>query len=372
LARQHHALQEWLAFAGNAGSESNLDSSAITTQKAVTQRLETLRYIHADTFQLGRQLLDNAKVWDRYNDADKHVVNATFLEVRARHANTVESVVDVVTNVRQLSRHEVNADGSTPSTISSSISSHEDMAQEFLQRRLGVQLLCDHHVEMYKGKKSNGGISVQAPLSLSLSDAVLEAQHIVDVHLQVYPETHFEPAVTDATCTMVQPWVHHALVELLKNAMASAVAKMKLDHQNRNTSAASSATTPSPLLIRVREVTGASNGKNGSSDIAVDIVDRGIGVADIDAAFALGHSSAGRKWDRLDEQQSYAAVRSPLSSLGVGLPIFRYMMEHFGGSLTLTNNNSTNGSSGEDAGCTATILFPCDDTILERIPGDKT
>jgi pyruvate dehydrogenase kinase 2/3/4 len=361
LAWQHHALQNWIHSVSTSPTTHGTAYSGVSAA-TVTKPLETLRYIHQDTFSLGRQLLDTTKIWERFNDADKHVIHSTFLEIRARHANTIETVVDIVTTTRRQSLGgPADSNTTTPTTYS------EQAAEEFLQRRLGIQLLCDHHVELFKGKKSHGGIAVDAPLSVSLTDAVLEAQHIVDVHLQVYPETVIEPDVTSLstlTCTMVQPWVHHALVELLKNAMASTVARTKQERL----------VNVPPLYIRVTPArTSTQNDGNHNNDvIAVEIIDQGTGVADMASALRLGHSTAAdRKWDRLDHQQSYAAVRSPLSSLGVGLPVSRYMMEHFGGSVHLINNNNSARNTLYETGCTATILLPMNGTILERIPGEK-
>jgi len=173
-------------------------------------------------------------------------------------------------------------------------------------------------------------------------------------------------------------------VELLKNAMGSA-----RRNNNERTSSTCFTAIPDPVDILLSTVSATPSSTNKENDnpspdkssrsntntaIAIDIVDRGTGIAGsttgLERAFALGHSSVERRWDRLDEQQSYAAVRSPLSSLGVGLPTSRYMMEHFGGQLTLRNNNSDSGDDKELGGCTARIVLPTDDTILERVPGE--
>lgn len=413
LALQHQCLQEWImkehhlrtiTTHGNAADMAAADAAAATV---TMKRLDALRYVQADTYKLGRQLLENRTVWERFSDPDRHAVHATFLELRARHANTVETVVDVVTDLRRMNRRRSRL------TMTNDVQQHDDAtkvfqhnnndddddyyeraADCFLQRRLGIQLLCDHHVELFRSRREKtslgGVVSVEAPLHAVLTDAVSEAQHIVDVHLQTFPETTIimhPPAATKnnntadnagvVTCTMVRPWVHHALVELLKNAMASAVYQMKMDETS----------VPPPISIHVA-VTGNDDAtcNNNSAAVVIDIVDRGPGIADLTSAFALGHStslssaaaggsSRRKKWDRLDDQQSYADVRSPLSSLGVGLPVSRYMVEHFGGSLTVQNNNNfdrdnNDGAAAVVTGCTARIRLPKDDTILERIPGE--
>lgn len=383
LALQHQCLTDWsqLAFDGRIDSslfvqQEHTPATCVlpdSTKITVAKRLDTLRYIHADTFQLGRQLLSNKSVWERFSQADKHVVNASFLEIRARHANALEAVVDIVSAVRLARAHmpirnsryvdgemdleEEKAHGTAPCQDNP----HERIADIFCQGRLGIQLLCDHHVELYKNKKPHGGITKNSSLPELLNDAILEAQHIVDVHLQIFPEAIVTPAAstTDLTCTVVQPWLHFAVVELLKNGMASAVTQMKIDKQ----------TVPPPIAINV-----VQRNEHCNQRIGIDIIDQGTGVRDITAAFALGHSSIARKWDRLQEQQSYAAVRSPLSSLGVGLPVSCYMLEHFGGSLTLENNIDRDGriDSNGTKGCIASISIFNDETLLERIPGAST
>jgi len=353
LAAQHAGLQNWIDDIVRETTRTDGAMTAATLPPPSRRRrtdvvvvlkwLETLQYVHADTYRLGRRLLDNRDFWERWEAPDQHLANATVLELRARHANTLERVVDVVTELRN---HHPGEEEDANTSFLTRMHHHADV---FLQRRLGIQLLCDHHVELYKGV-ATGAVSVNAPLSAVLTDAVLEAQHTVDVHLQIYPETLVYPHNTDASCTLVRPWVHHALVEVLKNGMASTVQQMQND--------ASSSTTPAPIEIYVED--------DEKNRMVLEIVDRGTGIpggdAAIEDAFLLGHSSVGQKWDRLHEQQSYAAVRSPLCSLGVGLPASRYMMEHFGGALTLRNNS-------EHPGCTARIELPTDDTLLERIPG---
>ena len=55
-----------------------------------------------------------------------------------------------------------------------------------------------------------------------------------------------------------------------------------------------------------------------------------------DAAAAALRLRAGARYDRLEAQQSYAMVESPLSGNGVGLPISRlYARACFGGELEI-------------------------------------
>jgi hypothetical protein len=80
-------------------------------------------------------------------------------------------------------------------------------------------------------------------------------------------------------------------------------------------------------------------------DMEMDIQDEG-------RAFSSARSLSQVRWDRLHKQQSYAAVRQPLSSLGVGLMLSRLMMKVFKGDLYLSNNGSV-----ISYGCTATLLI---------------
>ncbi len=90
--------------------------------------------------------------------------------------------------------------------------------------------------------------------------------------------------------------------------------------------------TPKYLRIRIRDV--------------------GMGIEDEGRAFGSARSLSQVRWDRLHKQQSYAAVRQPLSSLGVGLTVSRLVMRAFGGNLYLSNNGGVIGN-----GCTATLLI---------------
>jgi pyruvate dehydrogenase kinase 2/3/4 len=98
----------------------------------------------------------------------------------------------------------------------------------------------------------------------------------------------------------------------------------------------------------------------------IQIIDQGTGVRDIDEAFGFARSSSRKRWDRLKEQQSYAAVRQPLGSLGVGLTLSRLMLRAFGGDLTLSNNHQGMMSGPNGSGCTATLMINLDDSYLAK------
>jgi len=292
-----------------------------------------LRYLHHDTHRLCRQVSDNFNLFGRWSDADRHVVLATLRQVRDRHAASLERWVDVAT--ANYGRDDGGRDG--------------DVVLEILRRRLGIQLLCQHGILLGNGTP-RGVASVDCPIRGCVEEAYTEAGHVCEAHLQTKPELQFVNKDGDAAkATVVRFWLHHALVELLKNAMKSSVEQSILVGQQH----------ASP--IRVVIGTAPDGGAVLKEDLVIDIEDDGIGLPassgdEKDRLFRIGHTSAKKRWDRLDEQQSYAAVRSPLSSLGVGLPVSRIMMQHFGGDVELLHRLS---------GCTARIRIPTDTTILE-------
>ena len=376
----------------------NDNSNILQLYNSVIKRIDTLQYIHYDTYRIGQQILHHpSQILVRQSPPDQHVIHTTFLEIRARHAKTIETIVDIVSDLRR-QPPQPPSDSIDESSTEFSFNNHdqnEKMAEQLLRRRIGIQLLCDHHVALHKGKV-HGGISVQARLlEHVLSDAIQEAKHIVDAHLPIVPEVIVEmvvdnhddttniqyhnrshdPTHPEIHCTMIQPWVHHAIVELLKNAMSSTVRQMQyMNHTMTSSSSSTTTPTPTPVYITCCDK---------KDSVTIDIIDAGTGIvvgnndndntAAIQQAFMLGHTTASiHRYDRLNEQQSYASVQiPPLSSLGVGLPLSRYFMEHFHGTLQLWNNNnhpnpSTTTVTTSTTGCTARIELWKDDTILER------
>ena len=416
LAVQHECLRAWKQALTNTEWHAPSTTTATITKTlqpplyhSVWKRIDTLQYIHYDTYRIGQQILVHpSNILHRQTKADQHVIHTTFLEIRARHAKTIETMVDLVSDLRTRPRAETEE--------ADDVDSHEQMAEYFLRRRIGIQLLCDHHVALHKG---TSGIRVGAPLlGEVLPDAIQEAKHIVDAHLPMVPEIivqmipttnpnhmneqhqppqpppqHSDSNNHEMTCTMVQPWVHHAIVELLKNAMSSTIRQMQYENHTKN--ATTTTTIPTPVYIKCYDT---------PHSIIIDIVDAGTGMGDttttdtnsddttprsttsIQRAFQLGHTTAASvRYDRLQEQQSYAAVQiPPLSSLGVGLPLSQYFVEHFGGTLQLWNNHDPTKNQQHPSrnttttttiatttaipstGCTARIELLKDNTIVER------
>ena len=373
-------------------------------------------------------LLDNNKpTIQRFSKADQDLITSTFEQIRSRHASTVENLADVVIGLRKIQGLDGydNSNKNRSSSSSSSSIIEKDLLESFLQERLGIQLLCDHYVSLSKQIKQvkkrqeevnndmllaslTGGIRIDCNFIDVLNDAILEAKHVCDANLGIAPEvyvvlgnqscknkTHNDERVTirsgmieddddeSMNITLIRPWIHHVLVEVLKNAMSSNVEKFINSHPSSSSSSSMTSTKvtlPPSIYVRV---------KNSDSFLICEVLDQGVGI-DTDTSeskcsdnsdntfeksFEFAFSSSSERWDRLDEQQSYAMVRSPLGSLGVGLTLSRLMMRMFGGDLMLCNRPSrlvlqeeTHGSKAHvliESGCTATIKLSRDPTIKE-------
>ena len=295
----------------------------VNDNQALSKDLKHLLFIHEDTHRLCSQLATQSAIYSRWNQADQRLISSTLAQVRNRHASTIERWVDMVTTNRLL----------------------QESILQILRGRLGMQLLCDHGVQQLDRHKPQGAVTMDCSIVDCLEDAYTEAKFLCDAHWQVSPDMDYR-VDDDVLVTCVRPWILHAMVELFKNAMNATVCDWDKE----------SSSLPPPIHVTI---------VNDGDFVQIDIQDQGRGLDDLNEhdietiLFGLGVSSADKKWDRLDEQQSYAMVRSPLSSLGVGLPMSRMMMEHFGGTVTLRSSPSIKG-------VVASIRLPRDTGILER------
>ena len=190
-----------------------------------------------------------------------------------------------------------------------------------------------------------------------IDDAVTEAKHVADANLGMAPEVIIQPDKSISSqdfCPppLIRSWLHHAIVEITKNAMTSNVQRYMQQ------SSTVSESTPPSVYINIEKETRLSDASH-SDFLRIQVIDQGTGLKDKAQAFGFAQSSSQKRWDRLQEQQSYAAVRQPLGSLGVGLPLSTLMMRVFGGDLSLSNHERGNDF---DSGCTATLLINYDDT----------
>ena len=383
--------------------------------------LKNLEILHADTFSITEHLLSNGRpTLKRFSEADKSLIAATFEQIRSRHAATVENIADISIELRSSDGIEIDCSSSSNSTSSSTGPRNEispPLLDGFLRDRLGIQLLCDHYVGINK-RKPGGGISVRCDFEDVLTDAILESKSICDANFGIVPEVHVvfdigtrigneggqynhnrnqledveeETEMSSGSgewdITLVRSWVHHALVELLKNGMTSSVQKASLlshDDADPDTDTDTD-TTPPDLIVRVRHTTKNKDNDKATSTagagsmqkyLVCEVMDQGLGLSEngINRAFEFAESSSQQRWDRIDEQQSYAMVRAPIGSLGVGLPLSRMMMQMFGGDIHLECrtqveniyiDETTETPYSLQGGCSASLILPVEDDIEE-------
>jgi pyruvate dehydrogenase kinase 2/3/4 len=381
LAMQHSRLKS-LSNAILGEDDDNTSSSSSSSRVArgsaresnedavnASRHLRGLLRLHENTYLIPQQVIDgdHRGVLEGYatRPNDRRYVAGVFDEIMSRHGSSVETLADAVICARR--RYEDIASTEERGDLPPIIGEFESNIESFLHSRLVMQLLCDHYTSMHKGR-STGAISLDADVSGLIDDASTEAKHVCDANLGVAPEVVIRPDddVHDdyRPPPIIRPWLHHAIVEVTKNAMNSNVIRWQ-----HSPSSETSDTMPPDVHISFGTTTGAMMGGSSSSSLAaaaandnpkylrILIRDVGMGIKDEGQAFGFARSSSQVRWDRLHEQQSYAAVRQPLASLGVGLTLSRLMLRAFGGDLYISNNGGIIGN-----GCTATLFINYDDT----------
>jgi len=342
--------------------DQNLSCQVVRREEQKSLKLlQNLQRLHTDTHQLAMGLIHGPNtVCQRFNKADQTIVEAVMEQIRSRHANTVEDLADVVLGLRKASdlkqhHHWQHDSGHKDFSVKSNTNDNSDdyhdellrLIDSFLRGRNGVQLLCDHYIGFCKGRP-HGAISANVNVWDVTHEAFLEAQHLCDANHGFSPELAPHPTYNNTSAPflhVIRPWVYHSLVEIFKNAMTSSVEKSK------RLSSEFPSMTPS-IQVQISQ--------NSDEQLTfIHVIDEGVGLNDHSRrkAFSFAETSQSRRWDRLQDQQSYAAVRAPLASLGVGLPLSRTMMRMFGGDITLLEN--------KNHGCTATLILSTDPTILE-------
>jgi pyruvate dehydrogenase kinase 2/3/4 len=344
------------------------------------RNLRHLVRVHEDTLQQCLRVTDHPAVFRRWSKPDQRAVSSLAEEVRSRHATGLERWTEFASSCG------AENDDEARETCQESLQA----IGRILQRRLGIQLLCDQLVKLGQGRNA---VAADCDLSAAVREAYTEAAALCDSHWQVVPELEIhvhDPSESDGTFTstndwehlgslraaVIRPWLHHALVELFKNAMnASVLQALRGDaHKLRDP-----LVEVPRLTVRVRAENNPATKKCGGDSlhpsILIDIRDRGVGLREssplsVSRMFILGAARLSddgnrRRWDRLDVQQSYAAVRSPLHGLGVGLPVSRLMMRHFGGDLTLHSTQNDPDKLQGGGGCLARIHIPIDPNLPE-------
>ncbi|KAG7341587.1 hypothetical protein IV203_023540 [Nitzschia inconspicua] len=318
--------------------------------------LQDLQRLHQDTL---KQSMYQYQQWTASKQpqttttpttASWKALTKTFQEIQARHALTVETMAELVVGILH------------PLQYSSQVT-HD--IEAFLQTRSIIQLLCDHLVQvgkqqlqqMTEGKvtyKATGAVTQNHSVKSIVEAAMFEAGHLCEAHFLTRPQVEFvnaiqgrdgviaESANDDLQATFIRPWLQYTLVELLKNAMAATI-----EHPNPKCIGQLSCETNNdqddeeteithghcPIFIHISET---------DRHVLIQIMDQGGGLAhtnkSIDDIFEFAQCS--KKWDRLDDQQTYAMVRSPLRGLGVGLSMSRLQMRHFGGDVVLEDRSN--------------------------------
>jgi hypothetical protein len=224
-----------------------------------------------------------------------------------------------------------------------------------------------------------GAVSVQQDVKNIVDAAVNEASTMCEAHFLTRPPVYIVDAVlfdddkdenmsqsqkpsetNQINATFIRPWLQYTLVETLKNALAVTIENPnpQCTHQKtkKNKSSCASRSTEGdddgddeeeslmtknhcPVYISISQT---------EKDVLIHIMDQGGGFPQSVAqstlfAFAQCH----KQWDRLEDQQTYAATRSPLRGLGVGLSLSKMQMQKFGGDLVLRDRGSNSEASGE-------------------------
>ena len=346
LTIQHARLE------GLSNSIKEYANVATLEGEKVQRNLHSLVLLHANTSLLPHQIIESPLL-DNFTPRNQKYVADMFEQIVDRHGTAVESISDAVIHARNM---EYDLPTIFRKQFRDILHTNNSVIESFLHSRLLIQLLCDHYRLMNKGKQT-GAVSLDADILDVISDATTEAKHVADANLAtvVAPEVHIIEGDQHLCPSppIIRPWLHHALVELTKNAMTSTVQKHMQQSSMPNESI-----PPSVYISIGKEMI------NDSQYLRINIIDQGLGLKNKKQAFGFAQSSSQKRWSRLDEQQSYASVRQPLGSLGVGLPLSRLMLRVFGGDVDLSNHSKENNI---DSGCTATLLINYDDTY----PGEN-
>ncbi|EJK75120.1 hypothetical protein THAOC_03169 [Thalassiosira oceanica] len=312
----------------------------IASNKDVPNHLRSLMRLHDSTRQLVGQMLAMEAA------SAQRLASSIFDETMCRHGKSVETVADVIIQVRQM-------ESKLPSILRRDFMNidllNDELMGTFLHARLMIQLLCEHYVSMSKGKNT-GAVTLNADVLDVVDDALTESKHVADANLGVPIDFVIEQRGDLEAPPIIRSWLHHALVEVSKNAMMANYERWIQQPQSKHPES-----VPPGLHVMID--------KTCADVLRIQVKDQGNGLSDEGEAFGFAKSSAQDRWSRISEQRSYAAVRQPLGSLGVGLPLSRIMMQAFGGDLTLSNHEK---SASMESGCTATLEICRDDSFISQ------
>ena len=320
--------------------QSVRDYAIVAGNTDVPKQLKSLLGLHESTRQLVGQMLATEAA---SSVNAQRLASGVFDETMCRHGKSVETLADVIIQVRQMELrlpHILRRDFMNVDLLD------DELISTFLHARLMIHLLCEHYVSMSKGK-GTGVVTLNADVRDVVDDALTESKHVADANLGVPIEFAIEQWGDLEAPPIIRSWLHHALVEVSKNAMMANYERWIQQPQSKHPES-----VPPGLHVIVD--------KTCADVLRIQVKDQGNGLTDEAEAFGFARSSSQERWSRINEQRSYAAVRQPLGSLGVGLPLSRLMMRIFGGDLTLSNHER---NASMESGCTATLELCCDDSF---------
>lgn len=410
LDRQSHMLQTietWIQEKASS-TTTNTRSSGSVVLEGILKSLTSLQRLHQDTSQTCHSFVQHLPDGgDSLTPLQAQQVGQACKEIYARHSLTIESMAELVIDARTSILHQTKPRDEDNDDDEEEL---QGLVLPFLQSRLVTQLLCDHVTDcmLHVHRKPHGAISVNVSVQDLVQASVTEARHLVEASLMPildssrnhhHEEDDDDPLVLrqaqeppeppqvmieeqnegkSIQATLVRPWLQYALVELLKNSLAITMErnlcyeeKKRQDTDDDEDDDSSLSSAPYlPIHIHISEI---------KDSIIIRLDDQGGGFppslannsndADNKSSPKLFEFAATHhKWDRMDDQQTYAMVRSPIRGLGVGLALSRLHLRQFGGDLTLEHRPATDDSF---EGVTATLRLSKNFDTLEAPLSEK-
>jgi hypothetical protein len=295
-----------------------------TALEKARQNLHNLNVLQQNTKEIAKTFWHHLehKTDPVLDKREQKWLKACFRQIRDRHAMTVENVAEFAITTR-------------PYWDPAAAPLLDTAMMNFLKGRLGVSLLCEHALA------PQGIIHVDCHLLTVLEEAISEAKLLCESHYSHLHTAAPEVVIVTQTInrsdmfTIVPPFLHYAMVELLKNAMAKSMELMTKEMEISNCSNV----LPPTIYVSIDD----HHDDDDNSYLSIDVVDQGGGFKNPELAkdpSILFEFVRTKKtvWDRLDDQQTYAETRSPMQGLGVGLCLSRIMMQHFGGNVELASH----------------------------------
>ena len=279
-----------------------------------------LNQIYNATYSsLSKQTDPSSVLLTRYNQLDRQNIRHMVNDVKLRHSLTAVEYLHDIAIVSE---------------------SHDEPIHHLLSNHFELLLLSDHLYELLNPKCSTPATTLlTSPKQLSdlISSVVDESLfsfsvlfpdlHNIKVEVQIEPNIKFTSS--NRKYIIVNSTIRYVLSELIKNAISATRSHLGDEE------------FASPVVSVFINPT--------NFDLVLSVCDSGGGLpSPPEELFRFGQSKT--KYDRIEEQTSYAAARDPLQGVGVGLALSKITLESQGlGSLKLFNRVPP------DHGCVATI-----------------